>query len=318
MQLPHELQQAIESLVEKDGSLKALQLAREEVSSHYRKGGASALPFKNRAQLLSYLVTRLPATFAACVKVLEEVRKQLPTFLCASMVDLGAGPGTGTWAALQVFEELRRLHLIEREKEVISVGKEMSSHWNGATWVQTSLEGAFPLPQADLALFSYSLGELENPLKALERVWNSQISVIAIIEPGTPKGFAKIRAWREFAIKKGALIVAPCPHSLACPMSGGDWCHFAARVERSRIHRYLKMGGLGYEDEKYSYLVIAKPEQKRRAYEGRVVRAPLKKKGHVQMTLCDRNGVLISSTVTRSQSELYPIARDLEWGDAWL
>jgi ribosomal protein RSM22 (predicted rRNA methylase) len=317
MQLPYELKEAIEALVAKDISLPSLQSAREEVTSHYRQGGASAAPFKHRAHLLSYLVTRLPATFAACVKVCEEIRKRLPHFSCSSIADLGAGPGTGTWAALQVFEGLEMLHLVEQEREAIAVGKQMGAHWKNSNWLQANLEEEFPLPQVDLALFSYSLGELKNPIQVLERVWNGATGVIAIIEPGTPRGFEKIRAWRQFAIEKGAEIVAPCPHRFACPMPQGDWCHFAARVERSRVHRQVKKGDLGYEDEKYSYLVIAHPGNKPSSFEGRAVRAPLKRKGHVQMTLCHWEGGLVNKVVTRSQKEVYRIARDLEWGDSF-
>ena len=35
----------------------------------------------------------------------------------------------------------------------------------------------------------------------------------------------------------GANILAPCPHARPCPLAAPDWCHFSARVARSRLHR---------------------------------------------------------------------------------
>jgi len=40
--------------------------------------------------------------------------------------------------------------------------------------------------------------------------------------------------------------------------SESDWCHFVERLNRSRIQKHLIKGVLGYEDEKYSYLLMSK------------------------------------------------------------
>lgn len=79
---------------------------------------------------------------------------------------------------------------------------------------------------------------------------------LVVVEPGTPRGFQQILEARTQALASGAAILAPCPHDATCPMQGSDWCHFAARVERSRTQRQLKGGELGWEDEKFSYVVI--------------------------------------------------------------
>ncbi len=74
-------------------------------------------------------------------------------------------------------------------------------------------------------------------------MWRAARVALLIVEPGTPKGFALIRAVREQLLASGAHIAAPCPGAMACPMVDPDWCHFAARVERSSLHRRLKEGG---------------------------------------------------------------------------
>ncbi len=165
---------------------------------------------------------------------------------------------------------------------------------------------------ADVAILSYVLNEVGEPEKIIEKCWQA-VSTLIIIEPGTPKGFHIIRKIRQQLIDLKAHLIAPCPHSLACPIQGTDWCHFSARVERTRLHRLLKEGSLGHEDEKFSYLVASKIPGT--PFSGRVVRHPLKQSGHVRLRLCTDQGKLEEKVITRSDKEAYRKARDVEWGD---
>ena len=321
MQIPPDLFQAILRLVE-NKNIRALKMARNETTHRYKKGIDSKAVFLNEEETLSYLATRLPATYAACFKVFQNIQRALPQTIFRSFLDLGSGPGSATWAALEVFESLSKVHLIEREASIIEIGKELSSvrNWPDAHWeVGSLLDPETKMPHADLAVFSYSYGELDES-KAQElilRMMNQKIPVIAVIEPGTPRGYEKILSLRSFVLQNGAQLVAPCPHSQKCPMAGKDWCHFAARVERSKLHKTLKDGALGYEDEKFSYLVFTTSNTLIEKIEGRVVRSPLKGKGHVKFLLCSEDGQLNQKVVTRSDKIAYKAARDLEWGDSW-
>jgi ribosomal protein RSM22 (predicted rRNA methylase) len=98
--------------------------------------------------------------------------------------------------------------------------------------------------------------------------------------------------------------------------SAGDWCHFSQRVERTSQHRQLKSGGLGYEDEKFSYLVAAKNSLPSTG--ARIVRHPGKHSGHVKFALCSSEGKIENRTITRSSKETYKRARKAEWGDLWI
>ena len=127
---------------------------------------------------------------------------------------------------------------------------------------------------------------------------------LVVVEPGTPAGFARIRAVRDWLRAAGAIIAAPCPHDDACPMAGSDWCHFAVRLDCSRAHRQSKHAALGWEDEKFAYVVALRDAALLRARaEARVIRRPRKETGHVRLALCAAGG-LTDVVVTRRAPEL--------------
>jgi ribosomal protein RSM22 (predicted rRNA methylase) len=163
------------------------------------------------------------------------------------------------------------------------------------------------------------LGELPQAAAeaVLNKAWKCAGKFLVAIEPGTRRGFAAVNAARSAMIANTAHIFAPCPHASACPMAAaGDWCHFSQRVERTQQHRQLKGGELGYEDEKFSYVVAAKVATPSAG--SRIVRHPGKHSGHVQLALCTTQGRIESRTVTRSSKEAYKRARKAEWGDIWI
>jgi len=96
-------------------------------------------------------------------------------------------------------------------------------------------------------------------------------------------------------------------------MTTGDWCHFAERLPRSSAHRLAKSSELGYEDEKYSYVVVSRSAV--RVPEARILRHPRKHSGHVELELCTPDG-LKRETISRKNGERYKRARKAEWGDA--
>ena len=108
-------------------------------------------------------------------------------------------------------------------------------------------------------------------------------------------------------------MAAPCPHALACPMVGGDWCHFAARLERTALHRKLKGGSLGYEDEKFSYVAFSKEVVE--LPPSRILSEPARHSGHVSLKLCTKAEGLQQPIISKKQGELYKQSRKAAWGD---
>ncbi len=318
VQLPETLRQAIEETVE---GLKPSELARAaaELSTRYRAGRPPRGGILDSEILrIAYLATRLPATWAVLRSVFEELRRLMPDLEIRSLLDLGCGPGTALWAAAGAFEDLREATLCDSVPELIRLGKELARGATGfpdAKWQVMDLRGAQFTPH-QLVVCSYSLGELgiENALGIVRKAWDAAGTGLVIVEPGTRRGFGLVRDAREVLIELGASLLAPCPHERACPMGDGDWCHFSARLERTALHRYLKMGEHGYEDEKYSYLIALR--QPGRRVPERVIRHPRRHSGFVQLTLCGETGIE-QLTVTRSEKDLWRKARKIGWGDEW-
>ena len=203
--------------------------------------------------MAAYLAYRAPATFAAAAAVFRQVVVQRPDWRPRSLLDVGAGPGVATWAALEVWPSLTELTLVEVEPEMQAAGRELLPD---ARWVEGDVAQA--RGQADLVVASYVLGELPDPVAATAHLWRQSADTLALIEPGTPAGYRGILAARDTVIGGGGHTIAPCPHDLACPLPPDDWCHFAVRLPRSKLHRHAKGAELGYEDEKFSYAVLAR------------------------------------------------------------
>ena len=320
MQLPEELRAAIEIETEAIPH-RDLALAVAELTSSYKEGSLGGPAINSAAKLGAYLQVRMPATFAANWRVFREIAVLTPGWEPGSMLDLGAGPGTAMWAAAEVFPQIESFTLVERDRKIFDAGRRLaqSSQTQAvreAVWLQADLAENAAAP-ADIVVISYALGELapQQRRSAIEFAWSRTKQMLVVIAPGTPGDFQTVLDARTQLLELGAHVVAPCPHESACPMQdGSDWCHFSQRLERTSDHRRLKSAALGYEDEKFSYMVASR-DAKQRAM-GRIMRHPQKHSGHVQLRLCTGSG-LVQMTVTKSQKENYRRARKAEWGDTW-
>jgi ribosomal protein RSM22 (predicted rRNA methylase) len=297
----------------------ALAARVEQLSATYRSGGAVLL---DTDDVLAYAAYRMPATFAVARAVLGELSVVLPGFEPDRLVDLGSGTGAVAWAAVEVLPSLSGLSLLEQSAAAVDLGKALVQHSDSptlkaASWQSWRLSDADDVGAGDLATAAYVLGELsELQQESLLRLLALCAPVVVAIEPGTPAGFARILNARSYFINLGWTIAAPCPHELTCPMvARDDWCHFAERLERSRVHRAVKDGDLSYEDEKYSYIVAVRGDAVRA--EARVLRHPQTRKGLVSLTLCAASGQVVDLRVSKSQGLLYKGARNVAWGDPW-
>jgi ribosomal protein RSM22 (predicted rRNA methylase) len=289
-------------------SRKELEARAARISAAYRAGGTSA-SVADRMDALAYLVARFPATYAAAHAALRRTEDVSPQFSPASLLDVGAGPGTVALAARAVWPSLGAITLLEPNAIFRGLAKEL---WPSADIVARALGGT--LPNADLVTAGYVLAELDLAKigQTVRELWRAATAMLVLIEPGTPEGFARIRAARQALIEEGAHIAAPCTHDRECPMAGGDWCHFSQRLARSRDHMAVKSASVPFEDERYAYLAVSRAPLARS--QARIVKPPIEQKPAILFSLCDASGLRMES-VARRDKEQYRIARKKNWGD---
>jgi ribosomal protein RSM22 (predicted rRNA methylase) len=304
VQLPDPVKRRIEEHAEAVG-YAALARAAAEMSEAYRAG--RPVRMESAETLAAYLVTRMPATYTAAHAVLGEVRRRLGERVVATALDIGAGTGAASLAVRHWFPEAH-VTLIERDAGMAALAREWLPDSNVVSRDVARME---PFPPHDLVIAAYSLGEIG--AAAGERMWRAAQVAMVTIEPGTPRGFGLIRALRGELLSAGAHMLAPCPAAIECPMAGGDWCHFAARVERSSLHRKVKGGALGHEDEKYSYVALSRKEVV--LPEARIIRHPQHHPGLVVLEVCTAKG-LRQQAVRKREREQFREARQASWGDA--
>ena len=322
MRLPPYLMEAVQAESNQVERRRLVQ-AVEQLSKRYKAREHSSPAVSNDVQRAAYLCVRLPATYAASRRVFAELRRRSPETGVAGILDLGAGPGTALFAAGEEFPGLRQATLLEVDDRWIALGRNIAggsplAAVRQAQWLKQDLRSGFSCDSHDLVVISYALGELSAAAAeaVIRKAWACAQKFLVVIEPGTPRGFSAVNAARSLLIAGGAQVVAPCPHRSACPMAAaGDWCHFSQRLERSSQHREVKGGVLGYEDEKFSYLVAGRRSEAESP--ARILRHPGRHSGHIELQLCMPAGNMERVIVTRSQKQAYKRARQAEWGDVW-
>jgi len=311
MPFPSELTAGLEALLE-GVPRKELAAAAQKMSAGYRQAETSqavATPL----QAMAYAVARMPATFAACAAVFAAVAKVVPDFVPASLLDVGAGTGAASWAAVAQWPGIAAVTMLDRNPALRSLARKLAD--GGPLMIAEILGGDLSAdkPKADLVVASYVLAELpeDQAASVARELWHSANGALALVEPGTPDGFARIRLARAALIAAGAHVAAPCTHDRNCPLQEDDWCHFSQRLARSRDHMLLKDATVPFEDERYSYVVVTREKVGKGA---RILAPPLETKPGVTFKLCDENGLRAQFVAARDKSE-YRRVKKRGWGD---
>ncbi|MFC8075770.1 small ribosomal subunit Rsm22 family protein [Streptomyces sp. NPDC057307] len=304
--------------------------AVERLIANYRGDTPTGTPLlRDRSDVAAYAAYRMPATFEAVRSALDALAEAAPGWAPGSHVDVGGGTGAAVWAAEATWTQeggrtggARTTAVLDWAEPALALGRELAAEsrlpaLREVEWRRTRIGTGLKLPECDLVTVSYVLNELTDADRgALVAEAARAGQAVVIVEPGTPDGYQRVIEARDLLIGAGLRVAAPCPHSGACPIEPGtDWCHFAARVSRSSLHRQVKGGSLAYEDEKFSYVAAVRFDAE--PVRARVTRKPQTRKGQMLLDLCTEADGLRRETVSKRHGPLYRAARDASWGDAW-
>jgi ribosomal protein RSM22 (predicted rRNA methylase) len=295
-----------------------LGLSSAKTSDAYRRGDGTAATIRRADDALAYAAVRMPATYAAVRAAIAMASSHLPTDARqpTSLIDVGAGTGAATIAAIDAWRSLTDVTMVEANPAMAALGRDLIA----STGVTPRLDPRdvtriAALPAAELVIMSYVLVELtaDRAAPLVLSCLAAAGQTIVLVEPGTASGFARIRSARDQIIQAGWSIVAPCPHAAACPLVDPDWCHFKVRLPRTRAHMQIKGASVPFEDEPYAVMVATKAAATRAP--NRILRAPVISRGDVRLRLCTPTGAA-DQVIARNHSN-FKTAKKTSAGDSW-
>jgi ribosomal protein RSM22 (predicted rRNA methylase) len=315
--LPAELKSALDARLQ--GLSRHDAAGRAAVISQTYRGGGGSTAIRTETDALAYALARMPATYAAVTASLNALCEIRPDFAPKNLLDVGAGPGTATWAAAEAFSSLQDFTLLDANRALRALALDLgggSTRLHAMTYRHGEARAELAKAEAaDLVVASYMIGEIgDAEQKTLtELMWAKTRDTLLVVEPGTPAGYARILAVRAQLIAAGAHVAAPCPHNDKCPLKTPDWCHFTQRLPRSRAHQQIKGAELPFEDEKFAYVALTREPVTR--HPARVLAQPVATKVEVSAKLCTPDGLAITKVPRRAKAD-YARARRWRWGDA--
>src|SRR5258707_1803576 len=198
--LPAELKAALDAKLQ--GVSRDETAARAALISRTYRDGGSSVAIQSSTDALAYGLARMPATYAAVAASLNALCEVRPDFAPKTLLDVGAGPGTASWAAAEAFSSLTSFSLLDDNAALRTLAHDLAGGSARLTDLKYREGDASALlaqaEPADLVIASYMIGGLteaaRTELAAL--AWSKTPDAPLIVEPGTPAGTARILSLR--------------------------------------------------------------------------------------------------------------------------
>ena len=195
--------------------------AAQRVSERYRgtRPASTATPLVTGPhEALGYAALILPATYAQLWGAMAATAARIPSWQPTSMLDLGSGPGTALWAALEHWPSLIQLEAWEREPALLALGQGLAASGaaplQSARWQRHDLRSmpSNPHTRYDLVVLGHVLNELDAESRAsiIAAAWAYTRGVLLIVEPGTSSAFPIVRAARTALLQACLLYTSRC------------------------------------------------------------------------------------------------------------
>lgn len=334
MKLPEEIQERIlERTQTHSGKEMAsvFQTIRQQYQDQQHKAGTVLV--QSPKEVEAYVLSRMPATYGAVATAFEHVKKLIKTENYQSLLDIGAGTGAAS-LALAEQQPWKQITCWEREEAMIRMGKWIQQASKQVAirevvWQQRDMTKLKQEPEtspvtADVVVLSYFINELTDEQRqvVLTEAWQRTKQLLLIVEPGTPTDYQHLLQAKDWFVAQGGYIVAPCTCQEGCPLPEEDWCHFVCRIERRKWQKEIKEASAPYEDEKFTYLAVAKEaitseeSNRNNLLQARILRHPTITQNVITLKLCQQ-GRIKERRVTKAEKEWFTKAKKAKAGDLW-
>lgn len=241
------------------------------------------------------------------------------------MLDLGCGPATASLAAAEIWEKDKSLpHLeitaIDQNRNILKDARALMASasyerskltTSSARVTAKSLQKELSGGKFEIIVCANLLNEMpdiETRAKLVQTLLLQHLApdgALIIIEPALREITRDLMNLRDQLLKATPEsarpnVIAPCLHQLACPMlqhNTRDWCHAYLAWERPRfIAEVDHLIGNRKDFLKFSYLILEQmskaapaeknPKKKSTPAQYRVVSAPLRTNGKLELLLC--------------------------------
>jgi len=188
------------------------------ISQTYRDGGGST-EIKSETDALAYALARMPATYAAVTASLNALCGIRPDFAPKNLLDVGAGPGTASWAAAEAFSSLQDFTLLDANRALRALALNLgggSVRLRGMRYQHGEARAELAKAEAaDLVVASFMIGEIgDAERKALaELMWAKTRDTLLIV--GRACRGPLPAQWQMSADSAGLVSFHPTPAPLA-------------------------------------------------------------------------------------------------------
>lgn len=256
-----------------------------KLSDFYVHNHGAKTPWHEKYVSRAYGCYFLPLNVVRLTSAWHEVERFLRPEMIGEVWDFGSGLGALHWL-LEEQEWLvtRPFYCVEHDSRAIEGHRSLMDHTH-CRWQPEFNPRRRPGRNA-LAVFSYSFLEMQEHLPPLE-----DFAHLLIVEPSFKDTGRALMQWRGRWIQGGFTPLAPCTHSLACPLlthSERDWCHqrvhFTASARFQTLEEHLPMKN---HTLTYSYLLLSQMIESP-AFRGatRVIGDTLFEKGKTRQLVC--------------------------------
>lgn len=309
--------------------IKAIQANAEKLHNRYMSTSEDqhGPRITKPADTLAYLSLRFPATYAQLFAAFTQIQERVPSWQPKTVLDIGCGPGTGIWAAKEVWPDIQSAVGIDRDTNFLSLAEEI--HYEAKVdlavkWVHQTIDNWTRMPEPtryDLIIVGSVVNELTKNAKEdfLDALTKQCSGIVVVLEPGTPRGFGIIQSVAAYVSAKSKLI-APYVGGAFIP-SEDFWIHFPQRFLRPdfqrRVRQHMRnspMMASDWEEAKFSYVAWGDVAVEKQFW-GQTVGDVQKYHGYLIIPVLTEKGI-VKARIMKRQKALYASAKHMRWGES--